>query len=558
MSDRPGGADHSRAFDIVFLGVLIAVCAGPYIFGLGFYYDDWVFMARMSQSPDQSFLGILGYFGSWGSIAPRPLQALELVTLHRLFGLNPLPGHLINHLVFWLGAASLYLAIRRLLGSRRIAAYVAVAYVCLPHFMTDRLWYAAYQANLSLLLFATSLYASVRFAEAGRQAGRWWWLGLVAVAMLASGLAYELFLPVFLLVPPVVWCVRLAAEPAGPGGWREHVRPFLLHLVVVGALAAGVIVFKLLADAGQHGFSGGFFRQALGLYWGAFKLSFIDFGVLLPVNIGVMLVQSYRPWALAAALATVIVLGLYLLRLERSAPFETRRYAPVAICAVGLAVLLAGYVVLLHNFNAGFEPPTSIGNRINIASGLGVALLVTGLLLWLRDMVPQRVVGWLVATLLTLACGAGTLVNATVGVFWMEAAAKQEAALALIDRVLPDMPPGGAIALYGLCPSVGPGPVFGSTWSWDLAARLQMRRRDETLRGGLLNRHASLGEGGVYTSEYGEKEFRPYGDLFLIDVRDGSIARLGSEADAKAALASRPLALGAPCVFEDAGDVAIF
>ncbi len=100
--------------DGLFLAGIIALAAVPYLTGLGFYSDDYAFLATMSQAESQSLWTILQGLLNAPNLAPRPVQAAYLAVLYKTFGLSPLPGHIINHIVFGIGILLFYASLRRL------------------------------------------------------------------------------------------------------------------------------------------------------------------------------------------------------------------------------------------------------------------------------------------------------------------------------------------------------------------------------------------------------------------------------------------------------------
>jgi hypothetical protein len=91
-----------------------------------------------------------------------------------------------------------YLALVELRVRRDIALAVALVFRVLAHYATDRFWVVAMQASLSMTLYGLSLYADLR-ATRSSAAGSWEWGALALAAIVGCVLAYEVFLPFFLL-----------------------------------------------------------------------------------------------------------------------------------------------------------------------------------------------------------------------------------------------------------------------------------------------------------------------------------------------------------------------
>src|SRR5204862_18088 len=149
----PNKADASvEAADCVFLAALSLASSLWYVARLGFYSDDWGLFAAFQLSPDRSMAGLVR-----PSFLDRPAQGVYSVLLYRLFGLRPLGYHVINAMVLACMVALLYLVLRRLQPSRALAFGVALIYAVLPNYSTDRFWFAAFAAPLSILLYFVSL-----------------------------------------------------------------------------------------------------------------------------------------------------------------------------------------------------------------------------------------------------------------------------------------------------------------------------------------------------------------------------------------------------------------
>ena len=125
--------------DGLFLTGITALAAIPYITGLGFYADDYEFLATMSQAESQSLWTILQGLLNAPHVAPRPVQAAYLAALYKTFGLSPLPGHITNHVVFGIGILLFYASLRRLAVPRFYCVVLPLIFASLPHYSTDRL-----------------------------------------------------------------------------------------------------------------------------------------------------------------------------------------------------------------------------------------------------------------------------------------------------------------------------------------------------------------------------------------------------------------------------------
>jgi hypothetical protein len=164
----------------------------------------------------------------------------------------------------------------------------------------------------------------------------------------------------------------------------------------------------------------------------------------------------------SAALLGALVTAYLWRTLVRSDPADARigRRAPVYL-GVGLLVFIAGNLVLLPN-----STMTGINNRAFIAAALGVALMLVGALGWPALSLAERR-GWGGAAFsvgIAVLCVSGFLTVHTVAQLWSESYRRQLAVLEAIREQWPSLPSGTSFILDGVCPYIGPGIVFDTTW----------------------------------------------------------------------------------------------
>jgi dolichyl-phosphate-mannose--protein O-mannosyl transferase len=112
------------------LAVVNAASLLRYVGDLGFYYDDYSVLRRMSLSEDQSLLGL--YDAVRPATGQRPLQAFTFATLYRFFGTDALGYHIWNAFLLVAIAVLLYLVLRKLRLPRLICVAVSLLYSTLP------------------------------------------------------------------------------------------------------------------------------------------------------------------------------------------------------------------------------------------------------------------------------------------------------------------------------------------------------------------------------------------------------------------------------------------
>src|SRR6266705_3515470 len=181
-------ARADAAVDCAFLAAVTAVSLLPYVGGLGFYYDDYSVLARMSGVHNGSLVDL--YHAVRPLTGQRPLQALTFAVLYRVFGLHPLGYHISNACLLVAVAALLYLVLRELCLPRLVCIALPLVYSTLPHYATNRFWLDTFQINLSSAFYLLSLYAGLRALRAGR-AGLAVWLPAAVLSIAGSLLAYE-------------------------------------------------------------------------------------------------------------------------------------------------------------------------------------------------------------------------------------------------------------------------------------------------------------------------------------------------------------------------------
>ena len=146
---------RGRDLDLLFLALVVFLPALLYLPSLGFYSDDWGFLAAMGEHPN----GSLWQYVLWMIPAAdlRPGHAVYAALTYYAFGTAPLGYHVVNHLVILLGLVALVAVLRRLGLSRSLALASATIFALMPSYSTLRFWFAAHMANLSLLAYLLSL-----------------------------------------------------------------------------------------------------------------------------------------------------------------------------------------------------------------------------------------------------------------------------------------------------------------------------------------------------------------------------------------------------------------
>ncbi|MEO8359215.1 MAG: hypothetical protein ABI672_04220 [Vicinamibacteria bacterium] len=532
---------------VALAGLLAAAFYAPHV---GFYSDDWVLLASFHLAPDQSIAGL--YTSTHAQhFASRPIQGLYSILLYKAFGLAPLGYQVVNALVLAASAVLLRGVLARLGASRLAALGAGLVFACVPAFSTDRFWFAAFAAPLSVALYLVSLRMDLASARAEGASLVGW--RAASLSVLAVGLlGYELALPLAFFSPGVA---RFQAWREGQtswswGRWATWVLPTL-------ALLVGLGIYKA-EDSGRLGSLDSEPKRIERILTGLLRSGAKDgdYGLNFPravaVNFGdhVLRLPSHA-WALQGRVRTpalpvaVIVLALaaigYLLRAARGERWAAGHWALMA--AAGLGVFVLGYTIFLTN-NAIQITPTGVGNRSSLAAAIGLAMVVAGVLGWLVSVLPLGAARAPVfATALTFYLSCGVFTTVALASYWADAYSWEQVIIADIQAHLKDPAPKSTIFLGGVCPYVGPAIVFES--SWDLAFALRIAYHDPTVSADVVSRSFSAGRTAISTSLYDEEYDWPYGPAtILYDYRTKQVVPLVDQTTTLQAL--RRLGLPSP------------
>jgi hypothetical protein len=508
-----------------------------YVRGLGFYYDDYSFLGLLSTSKDQSPTGL---FHAISSGAPakhlRPVQELILSGLYWMFGDDPLPYHLVNAAVIVAMVVLFYLVLRELRLPRLFVVSVPLVYVLLPHYATDRFWYAAFQAPFSMALYFLSLFAALRSV----QAGRGWvlpWVSLSVVGLIGSALAYEVALPFFLLTPVLVWyrARQVGAESLRVPGLVVTVGPYVAALVGVVAWK-GVAAHRLGDVSSYHlGYEGGFAHHAGYLVSGIVKVNFGTYVVALPYVVGWILVHRFSWAILGVAVALGLATFAYLGRAGNARSLPPLATARMLFFA-GLLFFVLGYATFLTNSKVLFRS-AGIDNRVGIAAAVGIAMAVVGGVAWLTAALARRLRPLVFRAAIAVAAATGALIINTLGGYWTTAWDRQQAIVADLKPQLPRDPSRMKLIFNGTCPEVGPAVVFVTTT--DLAGRLMMEYRNPTMEAVVVRDELRFGRDdatvvNTFLGRVTTDLHFPYGrKLFLYDARKRRLYRLRTVEDGR-------------------------
>jgi hypothetical protein len=500
--------------DALFLVVLAILSVGPFLPDIGFYSDDWAFLAISANAPEKTLAG------AYEALLPydrmRPVAWLYRAALYRAFGLEPLPYHVVNTLVLVSAVLLFYLVLQEL-GTPRLYAVAAPAFWAVaPHYTALRFWYGGgFNASLAIALYLLSLYADLRGTRSAG-ARRLAWAAVSLVSLVTSVLAYEIAVPLFLFNAFLVWRRT-----------RSAARIPWANLAVLAAL----VVYKLATSerfgtgGDVPGFAAGLLRTLVARDYppgmsglnlrAALDVNFGDYGLLLPATAARLALRFRSVAAAGVSAACGLVTVVYLIRISRAGDDAShQRRTAARLFGAGLAVFVLGYSIFLTNRNIQLTP-TGVGSRTAAASSLGAAMAITGALAWTSG-IPRRETAArnLFAAVLAVWVAAGALVTGTLATFWTRAWRQQRLVLDDVRARFPTLRPGSTLLLDGVCRYVGPAPVFEA--NWDLAGALQLFYRDPTIKADVVNPTLEVREDGIHTFEYDVASRYPYGpDVFV-------------------------------------------
>jgi hypothetical protein len=490
-----------KLLDCLFLGSAVFASMILYVEQLGFYSDDWSFIGNFTTSANQSLVGLIQTATTPNTLM-RPMQNSYDALLFLLFGLHPLGYQLVNGVVFLAIVILFYLVLRRLNLFRSLAVAVPLMFALLPNYATDRFWYAAFQVNLSLLLYLTSLYCGLR-AIAGDTKRVITWKAVSLVSLLLSVLSYEVVLPLTLVNLLLYLSPHRGSSDKGRKRSPSQAAFIALNLIVFAYL----IIFKAATTTrlGKLNLPGDVERVVLS----TIHTNFGTWGVGLPHIWAESMSRHSSPATLFVAAALGVAIWAYLYYLLSRPPRVLLRRAYLRNLAIsGFAIFLAGYAIFYTNNKIGFSP-TGIDNRVAIVAALGVACTFVGGIGWLIRFIPsERTFRFLFSILIAVVCTGGFLAIDTMASYWIDAGKKQQAVLTDIRNYFPELPSGSTLILDGVCPYSGPGIVFES--QWDLVGALQAYYHDGTLRADIVTPRLQVKHDAIYTQIYTFQARYPY------------------------------------------------
>lgn len=489
---------HKRREILIALGILCSIVVVSLIWyqaRLGFYSDDWWFLASMHFA-DQSFSGVFHALDENANMRVRPVQVGTLVLLYKLFHLAPFGYHIFNAAVLVSMALLLFLLLLELQRSVLLSASVAALFVLLPNCSTDRFWVASFQVNVSIAFYLLSFYSDLKSLRRS-----WIWKAISLLSTAISIFAYEVALPLFAInMGVLVW--------KGRGSRRARWTASL-----TAAVLAVCLVVKVLINERAHALSHSWLNYVLWIYQRAFVVHFYQYGVALPHIVFKIIRNHLHSGALAVALIAGLLVAILLSRLVRNNPESISQIDWKKVIGAGLVVFVLGYAIFVAVPQIGFSK-TGVNNRAAIAAALGAAVCYVGVIGWFSSFFKAKLRKWMFCALIATLCAAETLITNSIAYYWAKGYQKELAIHNSIFAAFPYLPSGTAVIIDGVCPYYGPAEVLVAFW--DTSGILQLHYDDPKLAGDVISPRIQVENSGLLTSIYGTKRFYPYAPNLLI------------------------------------------
>jgi len=498
--------------------LILVVCLStlPYVASLGFYSDDWYLFGQYTVSPEQTFVGYcLKLLSTYTRLLIRPMHVFYLAGLYCLFGLNPLGYHVVNTLMLAATAVAFLFILTELELPRHLAFGIPLLYSLLPNYSTDRFWYAAFNTNLSMATYAGGFYLALLALR--QQGGPFYgWTSLSVLILAASLLAYDLVLPLVGLTIVTVWLRgRKLGIPLS--------KLLVLNFAIVAMLLV-VTVFKIVVAQGVlH--EGSNIRQIAWTFAHLFdpnmpgrmelnllravQVNYVDLGLYLPRAVYRLMSHNSLRFELCISVVVAATAFWHVNRIVAvsGAKIYFRTFA------VSFAVFLLGYAIFL--ITSGIQlTTTGMGNRVNIAATAGVAMTMVSIVGAITSLLhSERYRRLVFSSLVSLLCFCGCFVTNGIASYWVMASRQQHVILASIRSQVIPPEPGATVLLDGVCPYVGPAPVFEC--DWDFTGALTVLYPNLALKGDVLKNHTQFSSTGVRTRWYWPNTYS-YGEKLLV------------------------------------------
>jgi hypothetical protein len=522
-ADQRRIADVGRTRDLLLLTGVVLASVVTYVTRLGFYSDDWAFLAVMTHADDRSIAGLIDAMSDFNvTLRMRPTQMAYQAVLYSAFRLDPFGYHIVNTLVLAAMISLLYLVLREIGVPRPVAVSIALVYALLPSYSADRFWFAAFGYALSMALALGSIYTDLRALQSARRRIAWKASSLLLLA--AASFGYETVIPLLMVSPVLTWLVVRRREEVAA---RLHGAAAVAYVLAPYVILSVAIVYKAGIDQGSGLGSNPLYLVRLAV--GSVTVHFGSFGIGLPFaawwSIG-----RLSAIGIAFGIAMGIVVFVFLMAVLKASERFAAARTWWRLAVAGLVVFALGYAIFLTTPRIAFGS-TGISNRTGLVAALGAATVLVatiGLLTSRLASPAARRIAF--AASVAAVCSMGSFVIGSLGEPWATSWLHQRSVLRDIRAALPDPPAGSTLILDGVCPYEGPAVVFES--SWDLAGAVKVAYDDPTLSADVTTSTMTVGSEGIETTVYGPgtAAFHPYRQgLLVYDRARGTVVRLSHE-----------------------------
>ncbi len=504
---------------------MVIASALPYVFGLGFYVDDWSYFAALEHSSGQGMVAMFRELaGTDPNLLTRPVDTACFVLGYKIFGLHSTPYHVTTAGVVGLAAVLLYLVLSELRIGRWLAFAIALIFGLLPHYSTDRFLVSSHQNALCMAFAMLGIYALLRADRSGEKHPAKW-VCLAVPALVLSILSYEAAIGLILAGFGIAGWRRIS-------GFRGLSKRNLANLgSIIAAIAMFLVVWMAKARMQREVVYHHHFLALLGgRSWHAIiqaaLFNFWTYGLHLPsVLIRLYWDSALNLVAMSVAAVIALIVAAYLWRYMEPSAIPSR-FVCLRLIVAGFVFFGLGYALFftaIPNFNS-----PGIDNRLAIASAPGAACVlvaIAGLACSVVKNSALRVRAF--AIVIAAICGANSLVVSGVGFFWVDAASQQRTILSSVAAHVHSLPHRSELLLDGFCPWFGPSFVF--TYSWDTTSAIRLTLNDESLNADVVPSDLPHDASGVISFFPQQGIDYSYSNkLFLYDVQRQTVTSLPS------------------------------
>ena len=323
-------------------------------------------------------------------------------------------------------------------------------------------------------LYFLSLYCDLKSVKSGGR-GIWVWKLISLGSLLGSALAYEVFIPFFLLNPLLIWyCQRklgYGLREFSPSRCLVLFAANIFILIVVILFKIGVTIRLAPLDFKEHIiWFARLIKQAIFVIYG-------DFAMALPYTFTKIVLGSLEPVVLALGALLGFSIAAYLYHVIRVSGRDHDSYPTGWLVFWGMVIFVLGFAIFLTNKNVSVR---GINNRVTIAAALGATISQVGIIGWMTRVSLRRTESrrYCFAGLLAAICFSSFLLNNTVASFWISAYRHEQEILRDIRQHIVRITSGTTLVLDGICNSIAGVPVFDS--HYDLVGALQIIYNDPT------------------------------------------------------------------------------